>query len=117
MWSVPNQVMTMSVSHKSYYGAVGAFVFLTGNIGIVLGQCIITASMNFILMFQGFDVELSEIGKMTGSSEAFIYAWKFTYLLITFFLSGFFSSEFINFSGDTKSNFEFLQNIVLVSGN
>ena len=87
MWSVPNQVMTMSVSHKSYYGAVGAFVFLTGNIGIVLGQCIITAAMNFILMFQGFNVELSEIGIMTGSSEAFINAWKLTYLLITFFLT------------------------------
>jgi len=87
MWSVPNQVMTISVSHKSYYGAVGAFVFLTGNIGIVFGQCIITVAMNFILMFQGFNVELSEIGIMTGSSEAFINAWKLTYLLITFFLT------------------------------
>ena len=86
MWSAPNQVMTMSASHKSNYGTVGAFVFLTGNMGIVLGQCIITATMSFILMFQGFNIELSEIGKLSGSSEAFIYAWKFTYLLITIFL-------------------------------
>ena len=86
MWSAPNQVMTMTASHKSNYGTGGAFVFLTGNMGIVLGQCIITATMSFILMFQGFNIELSEIGKLSGSSEAFIYAWNFTYLLITFFL-------------------------------
>ena len=53
----------------------------------MLGQCIITVAMNYILMFQGFNVELSEIGKMTGSSEAFINAWKLTYLIIIFSLT------------------------------
>ena len=41
-----------------------------------------TAVIAAVLGFQGFDIELSQVGIMEGSVEAFTYAWRVAYLVI-----------------------------------
>ena len=76
LWSTPNQVITVNATPKSKFGPVGALINLTRNTGNVIGQAIATAVIAAVLGFQGFDIELSQMGIMEGSVEAFTHAWR-----------------------------------------
>ncbi|MDP6383671.1 MAG: MFS transporter, partial [SAR324 cluster bacterium] len=80
LWSTPNQVITVNATPKSKFGPVGALINLTRNTGNVTGQAIATAVIAAVLGFQGFDIELSQVGIMEGSVEAFTHAWRAAYL-------------------------------------
>ena len=82
LWSTPNQVITVNATPKSKFGPVGALINLTRNTGNVTGQAIATAVIAAVLGFQGFDIELSQVGIMEGSVEAFTHAWRAAYLAI-----------------------------------
>ena len=82
LWSTPNQVITVNATPKSKFGPVGALINLTRNTGNVTGQAIATSDIAAVLGLQGFDIELSKVGSMEGSVEAFTHAWRAAYLVI-----------------------------------
>ena len=86
LWATPNQVITLNATPKSKYGPVGALINLTRNTGNVTGQAIATAVISAVLTFQGFDIELSQVGKMEGSLEAFTLGWRVAYFVIILLL-------------------------------
>ncbi len=82
LWATPNLVSTMNSTPKSSLGPVGALVNLTRNTGNVIGQATVTAVITAVMASAGFNLELSQVGQVSGSMEAFIHAWKVSYLVI-----------------------------------
>mgnify|MGYP001421114104 FL=1 len=87
LWATPNQVMTMNATPRASYGPVGALVNLTRNTGNVTGQAIVAAVMTGVMSLQGFNIELSQVGILPGSMEAFLYGWRVSYFMIIGFIS------------------------------
>ena len=86
LWTTPNQVITLNSTPKSNFGPVGALINVTRNTGNVTGQAISTAVISAVMAFQGFDIELSKVGKMEGSLEAFTLGWRAAYFVIIILL-------------------------------
>ena len=82
IWATPNQLATMNSIPKEKYGSVGAFVNLTRNTGNVIGQAIVISIISFVMALQGFDIELSEIGKIPNTVGAFIFGWEIAYIFV-----------------------------------
>ena len=82
LWATPNQLITMNATPKSSYGPVGALINLTRNTGNVTGQAIVTAVMSEMMIWQGFDIELAQVGALPGSQEAFVNGWQVAYAVI-----------------------------------
>ena len=87
LWATPNQVMTMNATPRASYGPVGALVNLTRNTGNVTGQAVVAAVMTGVMSLQGFNIELSQVGILPGSMEAFLYGWRVSYFVIIGFIS------------------------------
>ena len=82
VWATPNQLATMNSVTKEKYGSVGAFVNLTRNTGNVIGQALATSIISFVMIYKGFDVELSEVGKIPKTTDAFILGWEIAYIFV-----------------------------------
>ena len=87
LWATPNQVMTMNATPRASYGPVGALVNLTRNTGNVTGQAIVAAVMTGVMSLKGFNIQLSQVGILQGSMEAFLDAWRVSYFVIIGFIS------------------------------
>ena len=85
-WSTPNQVMIMNATPKTHFGTVGALVNLTRNTGNVIGQATVSAGITAMMVWQGFDLPLSQVGKSSDSLAAFLNGWQVSYLVIIVFV-------------------------------
>ena len=83
LWNVPNTSVIMSSVPPSSLGVVGAFTNLTRNVGNVTGQAVASGVVVAVMVANGFDVQLSEIGDSAGAGEAFLDGWRAAYLLVT----------------------------------
>ena len=81
-WATPNQVATMSSVPRESFGTIGAFVNLTRNIGNVVGQALVISVISLIMVSEGFNVQLSEVGEVSGSTESFVFGWKIAYIAV-----------------------------------
>ena len=81
-WATPNQVATMSSVPRESFGTIGAFVNLTRNIGNVVGQALVVSVISLIMVSEGFNVQLSEVGQISGSTESFVFGWKIAYIAV-----------------------------------
>ena len=70
---------------RASYGVVGALTNLTRNVGNVTGQALASAIVVGVMVSNGFDIPLSEIGDDSGAGDAFIDGWRLAYFLVTGF--------------------------------
>ena len=75
-WSVPNNATIIGSVSPISYGVIGAFTNLTRNVGGVVGQASVAAVVTWVMLDQGFDIPLDEIGDTVESSAAFISGWS-----------------------------------------
>ena len=71
---------------KPHFGTVGALVNLTRNTGNVIGQATVSAGITAMMVWQGFDLPLSQVGKSSDSLAAFLNGWQVSYLVIIVFV-------------------------------
>ncbi len=85
LWNVPNNSVIMGSVPRASYGVVGALTNLTRNVGNVTGQALASAVVVGVMVSNGFDIPLSEIGDDPGAGAAFIDGWRLAYFLVTGF--------------------------------
>jgi MFS family permease len=83
LWNVPNGSTILGSVPAIHLGVVGAFMNLTRNIGMVIGQALASAVVVGVMASQGFDLPLSEIESTPGATTAFLDGWQLAYLLFT----------------------------------
>ena len=85
LWNVPNNSQIMGSVPTSMLGVVGAFSNLTRNVGNVTGQAVASGVVVAVMVSQGFDVPLSEIGDSAGAGVAFMDGWRLAYILVVIY--------------------------------
>ena len=83
MWNVPNNSTILGSVPPADLGVIGAFTNLTRNLGNVFGQAIASAVVVGVMVNQGFDIPLSDIGNTLGADSAFIDGWRVAHFLLT----------------------------------
>jgi len=85
LWNVPNNAVIMGSVPASSFGVVGALTNLTRNVGNVTGQALASAIVVAVMVSNGFDIPLSQIGSTPGAGDAFVEGWRTAYLVVTWF--------------------------------
>ena len=85
LWNVPNNSIIMGAVPRGSLGVVGALTNLTRNVGNVTGQAIGSAIIVGVMVSEGFDIPLSEIGGDQAAGRSFMNGWRLAYVFVTAF--------------------------------
>ena len=85
LWNVPNNSIIMGAVPRGSLGVVGALTNLTRNVGNVTGQAIGSATIVGVMVSEGFDIPLSEIGSDQAAGRSFMNGWRLAYVFVTAF--------------------------------
>ena len=85
LWNVPNNSIIMGAVPRGSLGVVGALTNLTRNVGNVTGQAIGSATIVGVMVSEGFDIPLSEIGGDQAAGRSFMNGWRLAYVFVTAF--------------------------------
>ncbi|MDA1280499.1 MAG: MFS transporter [Chloroflexi bacterium] len=85
LWNVPNNSIIMGAVGRESFGVVGALTNLTRNVGNVVGQAIGSAIIVGVMVVEGFDIPLSEIGGDPAAGKSFMNGWRLAYVFVTVF--------------------------------
>ncbi len=84
-WNVPNNSMILGAVSASALGVVAALTNLVRNVGNVFGQAIASGVVVAVMVANGFDIPLSEVGDDAEAGGAFLDGWKVAYLLVAMY--------------------------------
>ena len=82
LWNVPNNSMILGSVPASNLGVVAALTNLIRNVGNVFGQAIASGVVVAVMVANGFDVPLGEIGDNPAAGGAFLEGWRIAYFLV-----------------------------------
>ncbi len=83
LWNVPNGSVILASVPPENLGVVGAFMNLTRNIGMVVGQALASAIVVGIMTTRGFDIPLSAIATNADATDAFLHGSRIAYGVVT----------------------------------
>jgi MFS family permease len=87
LWNVPNNSMILGAAPASALGVVAALTNLTRNVGNVFGQAIASGVVVAVMVANGFDIPLGDIGDNPGAGGAFLDGWRVAFLLVAVYAS------------------------------
>jgi predicted MFS family arabinose efflux permease len=81
-FNVPNNSMILGSSPTSALGVVAALTNLTRNVGNVFGQAIASGVIVAVMVANGFDIPLGDVGDNPAAGGAFLEGWRLAFLLV-----------------------------------